>query len=101
MSGGDGGPGSAELKNRLVQAAGIVTGVCSTAWIYLFLLGRSFRYGEGLETAAGLVPLGALGVYCYLRRKRARAAPRWFALEFFTASLVTFLVMQLVVVRLL
>lgn len=84
-----------------MQAGGIVTGVCVTAWSFLYLLGRSLEYGAGLEAATALIPLAALGLFLYLVKRKASAAARWFALEFFAASLPTYLIMQLVVARLL
>jgi len=93
-------PGLPVLRLRLVQAAGVLSGILSAVWVFLYLLGQSFEYGEGLEMATVLIPVVALAAFLLLWKRRTRPLWRSFSLELFASSLVTYLLMQLVVVRL-
>ncbi len=88
------------LRFRLVQGAGILAGVLSTVWVFLYLLGQGFEYGEGLEMATMLIPVAALVAFLLLWKRKAHRLWRSFAVELFASSLVTYLLMQLVVARL-
>ena len=94
-------PGISKLITRVVQALGIFVGVLTTVWCFLFLLGKSFEYGEVLLIGPVAIPVVALALFLWLYRRRSSALLlRWFLLEFFTASLVTWLLMRFVVVNL-
>ncbi len=85
----------------MVQGLGIFLGVLSTVWCFLFFLRESFAYGDSLLLAPAGIPLVALVLFWWLWKRRAAALPRWFLLEFLTASAVAYLVMRFVVVKLL
>ena len=93
-------PGLSVLRIRLVQGAGVLTGALSTVWLFLYLLGQSFEYGEGLEMATVLIPVTALTAFLLLWKRATHRLWRSFTVELFASSLVAYLLMQLVVVRL-
>jgi hypothetical protein len=88
------------LGTRLIQVAGVFSGVALTSWTFLYLLGLSMRYGEGLERATLVIPVIGLVVFLYACKRHTRAGCRWAFLEFFASSLVAYLIMQFVVVNL-
>ena len=92
-------PGLGMLAQRLMQAAGVFFGIALTVWTFLYLFGLSMEY-DNIEKLTALIPAAGLAGYLWGCRRRVRAACRWALLEFFAASLTSYLVMQFVVTRL-
>lgn len=83
------------FHRRLAQASGIVCGVVGTFYLFLRLVSWSFETLRPIEWLAGVIPAGAFCVFLALRQRST--AFRWFFLELFTSSLVTFLLLEFVV----
>ncbi len=87
------------LRQRLMQVAGVFLGIAVTSWTFLYLFGLSMEY-DNVEKLTALIPAAGLAAYVWGCKRHVEAACRWALLEFFAASLTSYLVLQFVVTRL-
>ncbi len=86
------------LVTRLAQAGGVFLGVALTGWTFLWLLGVSMRH-DGAEKLTAIIPAAGLAAFLIGLKRHSRPIARWALLEFFAASVVTYLLMQFVLIR--
>lgn len=86
------------LVTRLMQLVGVFTGVAFTAWVFLYLFGVAMEH-DGAERYTVIIPIIGLAVFLIAVKKHSKPNARWALLEFFAASLITYLLLQFVVIR--
>lgn len=86
------------LTTRLIQIAGVFLGVAATVWLFLYLFAFSMVH-DGAERFTALIPILGLALYLAAVRKHLSPGIRWALLEFFAGSLVSYLLLQFVVIR--
>jgi hypothetical protein len=92
-------PGVALLISKIAEGLAVFAGIASTVWTFLYLLGESFEYGEGIEVATALIPAIAVVLFLWFVRQKKHPFVRTLLLDFFVAAFVAYLVMQFVVVK--
>lgn len=92
-------PGLARLVSKTLEGLAVFAGIASSVWTFLYLLGKSFEHGVGIEVTTALIPGVAMGLFLVLLRRRKHPFVRTLLLDFFVSALVAYLVMQFVVVK--
>jgi amino acid permease len=86
------------LVKRLTQVVGVFAGVALTAWVFLYLLGVSMQH-DGAERFTVIIPIIGLIVFLLAVKRHTEPSARWALLEFFAGSLITYLLLQFVIIR--
>ena len=87
------------LMKRMVQLVGVFLGVAITGWVFLYLLGVSMEH-DGAEKFTVIIPAIGLALFLISVKKHSERNARWALLEFFAGSLITYLLLQFVIIRL-